>query len=108
MITSVVLARASAAQSRVLPGSPGGRCAETTVKPWVRLRWVSGMPASAGAAIAELTPGIDRDRDAGLGAGLPLLAAAAEDEVVAALQPDDRRPARPCSTSSSLIRSCGV
>ena len=27
------------------------------MKPWVRSRWVSGMPASAGAAVAEETPG---------------------------------------------------
>ena len=33
MITNVVLARASAAQSKVLPGSPGGRWPDTTVKP---------------------------------------------------------------------------
>ncbi len=89
MITSVVFARASADQSRVLPGWSGGRWAETMVTPWVRLRWVSGMPASAGAAIAELTPGMTVTGHTGRGAGQQLFAAATEDEVVAALQPHD-------------------
>ena len=53
MITSVVLARASADQSSVSRDGPGADGPETTVKPWVRLRWVSGMPASAGPAIAS-------------------------------------------------------
>jgi hypothetical protein len=45
------------------------------VKPCVRPRWVAGIIADAGAAIEELTPGID------------LFAAAAEHESVAALEP---------------------
>ena len=108
MITNVVLARASAAQSRVEPGSPGG-----------------SVPGDHGEALGELPmgqrdagqrrsgerrghPGDHRDRDAGGGTGLPLLAAAAEDEVVPALEPTTVAPASACSTSISLIRSCGV
>ena len=108
MITSVVLARASADQSRVLPGWSGGRCAETMVTPWVRLRWVSGMPASAGAAIAELTPGMTVT-------GTPASAQASSSspprpkmKLSPPFSRTTRRPASPCSTSSSLIRSCGV
>ena len=108
MITSVVLARASADQSRVLPGWSGGRWAETMVTPWVRLRWVSGMPASAGAAIAELTPGITVT-------GTPASAQASSSspprpkmKLSPPFSRTTRRPARPCSTRSSLIRSCEV
>ena len=89
MITKVVLAVASACQLRVEPGSPGGAWPEITVKPWVSSRWVSGTPANAGPAIAEETPGITVTGNARGRAGLPLLTAAAEDEGVATLEPDD-------------------
>ena len=69
-------------------GRPGSRWPDTTVKSAATPRWVSGMPAAAGAASAELMPGHHRHRHAGRDAGEELLAAAAEDERVAALEPD--------------------
>ena len=50
-------------------------------------RWVSGMPAAAGPASAELSPGTTVTGTPAADAGQPLLAAAAEDERVAALEP---------------------
>ena len=71
-----------------------GRGPSSVPWPWVTCtaptvpRWVTGMPAAAGAASAELTPGTTST-------GMPwaaqcrlLLAAAAEEERVAALEPD--------------------
>ena len=52
-------------------------------------RWVTGMPAAAGTATALVTPGTTRTVDPGGSAGQDLLAASAEHERVAALQPDD-------------------
>ena len=52
--------------------------------------------------------GHDLELDAGRAQRLGLLAAAAEDERVAALQPHDPRPARACSTSSAVVSSCGT
>ena len=57
-ITSVVRVRAIAAQSNSERSSVGGTCPLTMVTPCDKPRWVTGMPASAGAASAELTPGI--------------------------------------------------
>ena len=54
-------------------GCPGGRCPETTTNSCVSPRWVTGMPASAGTAIALVTPGHDLDRDARGDARLELL-----------------------------------
>ena len=54
--------------------------------PAVRQRDAGQRPAPASA---ELSPGTTVDRDAGGDAGQPLLSAAAEDERVAALEPDD-------------------
>ena len=56
-------------------------------------RCVTGMPASAGAAIAELTPGHHLERNAGGRQRERLLAAAAEDERIAALEPHHPPPA---------------
>ena len=42
---------------RATPGWPGGRCPETTVNSCATPRWVTGMPAAAGAATALVTPG---------------------------------------------------
>ena len=50
-------------------------------------RWVTGMPASAGAAIAALMPGHDLERHPGGRERQRFLAAAPEHERVAALQP---------------------
>ena len=56
------------------------------VRSWVTPRWVTGMPATAGTASGLLIPGITVTGHAGLAAGEHLLVAAAEDEVVAALE----------------------
>ncbi len=61
----------------------------TTVKAAASSRWVSGMPAYAGAATAERDARHDLERNAGRVQRLRLLAAAPEDERVAALQADD-------------------
>ena len=53
-------------------------------------------------------PGIDGEGDARLRERLEFLAAAAEHEWIAALQPHHAAPAAACSISSSLIASCGV
>ena len=61
----------------------------TTVKAVARPRWVRGMPAIAGTEMALVMPGHDLDVDAGVPAERELLAAAAEDVRVAALEPHD-------------------
>ena len=68
-------------------GCPGGRWPETMVRSWVTPRWVTGMPATAGTRERAADARDDRHRDARLLAGDDLLVAAAEDEVVAALEP---------------------
>ena len=50
---------------------------------------MTGIPASAGAAIADETPGHDLERHARRGERLRLLAAATEHERIAALEPHD-------------------
>ena len=66
-----------------------------------RPRWVTGMPAAAGHGDRAGHAGDDLDGDAGGHAGQGLLAAAAEHERVAALEPHDPPAApRACSTSS--------
>ncbi len=52
-------------------------------------RWVAGTPTRPGTAIALVTPGHDLDRHARGQAGVDLLATAAEDERVTALEPYD-------------------
>ncbi len=65
---------------------------------------MTGMPAYAGTAIAELTPGNDLESNPGLGQRLRFLAAPPEDEGVAALQ-DARRPCRRVPLRSCADRS---
>ena len=83
----------SAAPSRRDARSTSSPCAVlavTTAKLCATPRCVTGIPAAAGAAIAELvTPGNDLERHARASARERLLAAAAEHERVAALQPHD-------------------
>ena len=67
-------------------------CPETTVNPAASPRWVSGMPASAGAASAEEMPGMTSCGMPGRGQRLGLLAAAAEDEGIAGLEPHHPPP----------------
>ena len=76
------------------------------VKEELKSRWVTGMPAYAGAAMAAVMPGTTSKRTPAAREGLALFAAAAEDEGVAALEADDAPAgAAPCSTSSALICS---
>ena len=79
-------ARARAAASR--PSCPLTTWNAATVP-----RWVSGMPAASGAASALLTPGTTSTATPASPAREDLLAAAAVDERVAALEPDDGLPA---------------
>ena len=61
----------------------------TTTNPDATPRWVSGMPASAGAAIAERDAGHDLERHAGSRQRRRFFAAAAEHERIAGLEPHD-------------------
>ena len=61
----------------------------TTVNAVATPRWVSGMPAIAGTEMALVIPGTTSTSTPGIPAGGELLAAAAEDVGVAALEPDD-------------------
>ena len=67
-----------------------------------------GIPADAGTADSADTPGHDLERHAGVGQRERLLAAAAEDERVAALEAHDlealRGPARRAASFSSAWR----
>ena len=80
-------AGASAGQSTSESGWPGGRCPETTVNSCATPRWVTGMPAGGGHRDRAGDAGHDGHRYPGRRAGEQLLAAAAEDERVAALEP---------------------
>ena len=80
---------ASAAQSVCSEGLPGSSCPVTTVNEVASPRWVTGIPAAAGAAIALVTPGTTSKGTPRGRQGLGLLAPAAEDERVAALQAHD-------------------
>ena len=55
--TSVPPARPSASQSTPTGAEASPTCPVTTVTEVASPRWVTGMPAAAGAAKAELTPG---------------------------------------------------
>ena len=59
----------------------------TKVTAWARPRWVSGAPAAARCRQGRGDAGHHVALDAGGAAGLQLLAAAAEHERIAALQP---------------------
>ena len=100
--------RPSAAQSTSEFGCPGGRCPETTTNSWVRPRWVTGMPASAGTATALVTPGTTST-------GTPAATHASSSSIPRPktngsppLSRTTRRPASACSTSSELICSCAI
>ena len=81
----------------------------TTANDRATPRWVTGIPAAAGAAIAADTPGTTSHGDAGRRAGQQLLAAAAEHERIAALQTDDRRAGQALArTSIDSISACGT
>ena len=55
-------------------------------------RWVTGMPASAGPAMPAVMPGTTSKGMPACRQRRSFLAAAAEDERVAALEPDDVEP----------------
>ena len=88
---------ASAFQSSRLPGLFGSSWPVTSATALAWLRWVSGISRYAPAASAAVTPGTISYGDPGAAQRLGLLAAAAEDERVAALEPHDRlaRPVPP-------------
>ena len=86
--------RASAGQSTVERSSPGGTCTEITWKSCAVPRWVTGRPGGGRHADRAADAGNHRHRHAGPQAGEHLLAAAAEDERVTALEPDHELPAR--------------
>ena len=96
--TSVPGAAASAAKS-----SASASCPATTVTCEATPRCVTGIPAADGHRRERRDAGDDLDRDTGRGERERLLAAAAEHERVAALEPDDVEAlARRSSTSSSF------
>ena len=65
---------------------------ETTTKPDDMPRWVTGMPASAAAAIAELTPGTTSNEIPAAASASRFFSTAAEHERVAALEAHDPLP----------------
>ena len=88
-ITSVPGVAASDVVVEVAPVAPrAGAIVTCAATP----RCVSGMPADAGTAVIGETPGTTSNVDAGLGERQRLLAAAPEDERVAALQAHDVEP----------------
>ncbi len=107
-ITRVPPARASASQSGApasAPGAPPTRPV-TTVTDEATPRWVTGMPATAGAANAEVTPGTTSN-------GMPACTSASTSSPPRPKtkgSPPLRRTTtsarRPCSTSSRAISSC--
>ena len=86
-------------------GSPARRWPVTTVNAAATPRWVTGTPAAAGAATADVMPGTTSNGDAGVEQRLGLLAAATEHERVAALEAHDapalRGPARRAASRSA-------
>ena len=67
-------------------------------------RCVIGMPDAAGTACSEETPGTTSNRTPRLGERECLLAAASEDERVAALEADDLEPAAPVGDEQVVDR----
>ena len=93
-ITSVPPTRAKASQScSPVPSDPPTRPV-TTVTDAATPRWVTGMPAAAGTPKADVTPGTTSQATPASRQRLHLFAAPAEEEGVAALEPDHhgRRP----------------
>ena len=62
--TMVAPTAASAFQSTVEPGSPGGTWPDTTVNAWTTPRCVTGIPAEPGHGHRARDPGHDLDRSA--------------------------------------------
>ena len=87
--TSVPGVAARCAKSR---SSPEAEWPDTSVTCAETPRCVTGMPADAGTADSAETPGTTSNGHAGLGERERLLAAAAEDERVAALEAHDLEP----------------
>ena len=103
--TIVPRSRASASQSVRLCGWPGATCPDTTTISWATPRWLTGTSATAGTAKALVTPGTTVT-------GTPASAQARTSSKPRPktygsppLSRTTNRPARACSTSSSLIRS---
>ncbi len=67
----------------------GGGVGGDDVNPWLMPRWVTGIPARVGMAMAEETPGTISKRAPGLLEGQGFLTAPSEDEGIAALETDD-------------------
>ena len=91
--TSVSTDRASRAQSTLDSRLPASSWPVTTANDEATPRWVSGMPAYAGSGDGRADAGDDLERDPGPRQRLGLLAAPAEDERIAALEPHDPPPA---------------
>src|SRR3954452_18340531 len=106
--TRVPRSRPRDAQSTSDCGCPGGTCPETTTNSWVSPRWVTGMPASAGTPIADVTPGTTST-------GMPAATHASSSSMPRPktngsppLSRTTRLPARAWVISSSLICSCAI
>ncbi len=82
--------RATASQSTVPPPLDGSSWPVTTVNDVDENRWVTGIPAYAGTARAEVMPGTTSYATPAAARACRLLAAAGEHERVAALEPHHR------------------
>src|SRR3954453_13415247 len=106
--TRVPRSRPRDAQSTSDCGCPGGTCPETTTNSWVSPRCVTGMPASPGTPIAEVTPGTTST-------GMPAATHASSSSIPRPntngsppLSRTTRRPARAWGISRPLICSSPI
>ena len=90
MITSVVLARGQRGPVQGAAGIVGRDMTRDHGEPLGQIAVGERDAGQRRGGDRRGDSGEDGDRDTGLGTGLPLLTAAAEDEAVAALEPDDR------------------
>ena len=89
--TSVPRSLANAAQSTCEPSAPGGRCAADHADLLRQAAVGHRDPGEERAGQRRADAGDDLDSETGTGARLQFLVPAAEDERVAALEPDDER-----------------
>ena len=91
-MTMVPPAAATAAQSTGAPSLDSPSWPVTSVAVEAQSRWVNGMPAAAGAATAEVTPGTTSQGIPAAATSAISSAAASEHERIATLEPADGPP----------------
>ncbi len=109
-ISTTIVSTPTSGATSCSPSSPAW-CAVTTANERATPRAVTGIPAAAGPAMALDTPGTTSHRHPGRAARRQLLAAPAEHERIAALEPHDLSACAGPATSSSidlLLRERGV